>query len=264
MDELRRAYEENPDNHDLGVEMAEIYRRSKLYREANNILGPILDDNPDHFGARREQARVWRQSGDYRIAMNLFKELSDERPDDRDLKHELYDAQIAHLQDQRKREPENRELQSEIERTKVKRDKNRMEHLTQMVTDHPEKDAQRAELGELLIQYGKIDEAIELLQRLLHHRAWMGKGYYLLGNCFRAKRDNQLAVNQYRKALEFYKDKGYSHVPSEDLKAVWYYMGLAEEELGNRDAAREAFGNIYAVDINYKDVRKRYEEMQRG
>jgi len=36
---------------------------------------------------------------------------------------------------------------------------------------------------------------------------------------------------------------------------------MAKAELGDRDGAKEAYGVVYSADVNYKDIRQRYENL---
>ncbi len=260
LEEMQEEYNKNKKNIQLGVDIAAHHRRGGLYDEANRILGPILDSNPDFDPARREQARVWKASGDLEIAENLYKELHSKTPDDLELKVEYLDASIANLEAKVNVGETARESFNQLERLKLDRDKTKMKLMQNILENHPEADKERAELGELLINHGRVDEAIPVLQRLLREPSWAGRGFFLLGQAFRAQHDLNLAVEQYEKSLEFFKNRGYSHIPSEELKAVYYYLGLTYAELGNKEKARQAFGNIYSVDINYKDVKEQYEK----
>lgn len=260
LEKMLAAYEQEPDNFNLGVAIARHYRSSELYEEANRVLGPILDKNPVFEPARREQARVWRQSNELEIAVGLFKELLGASPQDLKLVDEYLDARIALLEQKKKQTGGDKNAANEIERLRLERRQNRIAWIKQILADRPESFRERLELGDLLLQQGQAEEAIPILQRLVHEPSWAGKGYFLLGQCFRAKGDNALAVQQFEKSLGFFKDKGYSHVLSDDLKAVYYYMGIAKEALGDREGARESYGFVYSADIYYKDIKKRYEK----
>lgn len=263
MEELEKtleAYKQNPANKELGVQIAAHYRKAELHDAANQTLSGILDKNPDYEPARREQARVWRGSGELLIAQNLYKELLDRAPGDLALKDEYLNTCVS-LMERQYRESNDPEARSQLERAKIERDRNRMAYLNQYLEDHPEAFEERLELAKLLLRTGSPDEAVPLLQRVIHEPSFAGQGLFQLGQCFRAKGDTALAIRQYEKALEFFKNKGYSHIPSQELKSIYYYMGVAKEELGDKEGAKEAYGVVYSSDVNFKDIRKRYENL---
>ncbi|MBD3265485.1 tetratricopeptide repeat protein [bacterium] len=260
LEEMKQAYEADPANLEVGVALAAHYRQGELYDQANQILGKILDSEPDCIPAKREQARVWRKTGDWQIASQLYEELLQEAPADRLLKDEYYDTVIAFKTRKIEQGEKSKDDWNEVEKLKLDKEKNRIEYLRGYLNSHPESFDERVEIGRLLIKHGQIDEAITYLQRLVHELPYAAKGFFLLGQCFRAKGDHALAVSQYEKSIEYFKNRGYSHIPSAELKECYYYMGLSKEALGDMPGAREAFGQIYSADIHYKDVRERYEK----
>lgn len=257
---MLKDFEENPTNITLGVAIAAHYREGNLYDQANQILGSILDKNPHFELARHEQARVWRNSGDLHIAAPLYEELIQHKPKDRLLRDEYLDALIAYKTQVWEAAGKLKQDWNEIEKLKLDREKNRIEYIKALLVERPESFEERAELGELLLKHGQVEDAITFLQRLLHEPSFAGRGYFLLGQCFRAKGDAILAINQYDRALEYFKNRGYGHVPSQELKDIFYFMGLAKESLGDLKGAREAYGHVYSVDIHFRDVRERYEK----
>ncbi len=254
---LLEQYNKNKENTAAAIALSEHYRSGGMFVDANKVLAPVLDAQPDNKEAKHEQARVWRASGETAIAVTLFRELLDADPENQQLKDEYLEAQIK-LQ---KSQPENViALQKDDSgNLQHERDMNRIQMLQQQITARPELSEERAKLGELLLKYDRQEEAIPILQRLIHEPPFAGRGFLLLGQCFRKKGDRQLAITQFEKALPYLRMKSYSHVPTEEIKLAHYYMGLCKEELGDATGAREAYGQVYAVDIHYKDVRERYE-----
>lgn len=259
LDKMLAAYKASPDNHGIGVDVAAHYISGGHLKQAEKVLGLILDKNPHFEPAQREQARLWRRTGDLEICLGLYKDLVRVHPEDAGLRDEYLEAEIAHMNELKNSGKLTPEQFRRLETLKVEREKTRIEVLEGVMRMHPERHLERAELGELLLKHGRLDEAITALQRLIHEPSWAGKGFFLLGQCFRARRDLPLAIQQYEKSLEFFKNKGYSHVPTPELKEAYYYLGLAREESGDKAGAREAYGAIYSYDINYRDVKKRYE-----
>ena len=72
-----------------------------------------------------------------------------------------------------------------------------------------------------------------------------------------------LANEQFKQAIDAAKNRGYTHIPGEDLKAANYWLGVTFEELERIDEARDAYGQVYAADIGYADIRERYERVAR-
>lgn len=254
---LLEQYEKNKDDIRVAIALAEHYRNGKLFDDANRIITPVLDAHPTNKDARLEQARIWKFSGELAIAVTLYKELSDNEPDNQQLKDEYLEAQIL-LKDQQKDTMELTKSEN-VGDLQQERDMNQIQMLKEHIHTRPESTEERVKLGELYLKYDQVDEAIPVLQRLIHEPSWAGKGYLLIGQCFRRKGDNQLAITQFEKALPFLRMKNYANVPTEEIKLAYYLIGLCKEDLQDSNGAREAFGQVYSVDIHFKDVRDRYE-----
>lgn len=261
LNKLMEAYKASPENHHIGVEVASHYLSGNHLKQASKVLALILDKNPDFEPAKLEQARVWRRTGEYDICAGLYDELFQSHPDDLSLADERLDAQIAQLEARRNTPLAGKDDFNRIETLKLERQKVRIKLLEAILQDHPERHPEREELGKLLLKFGRTQDAITTLQRLIHEPSWAGKGFFLLGQCFRAQKDLPLAVQQYEKSLEFFKNRGYSHIPTQELKEVYYYLGASLEQLGDKKGAREAYGQIYTYDIKFKDVKQRYESL---
>jgi tetratricopeptide (TPR) repeat protein len=81
----------------------------------------------------------------------------------------------------------------------------------------------------------------------------------LLGLCFMEKQMPNLALMWYKRALEETKD-----LTGDEKQALWYELGNAYETGGDRAKAVEYFGQIYALDVDYRDVGKRLQNLQRS
>lgn len=78
----------------------------------------------------------------------------------------------------------------------------------------------------------------------------------MLGLCFMAKDMPRLAVMWFRKALDA------PNRPEDEYQALRFDLGLAYERLGEIDTALDAFSEVYAIDINYRDVGEKLRELQ--
>lgn len=254
---LLEQYNRNTEDSRTAIALAEHYRSGELYDDANRIISPVLDAHPKHKEARLEQARIWKSSGDLAIAVTLFRELLDSEPENQPLKDEYLEAQILWQQQQQTGEKSlSKEQMSNLQ---LERDMNQIQMLKQHVHTRPESTDERVKLGELLMKYDRVDEAVPVLQRLIHEPSWAGKGYLMLGQCFQRHGDHHLAISQFEKALPFLRMKNYANVPTEEIKSAYYLTGLCKEDLNDWSGAREAYGQVYSVDIHYKDIRDRYE-----
>jgi tetratricopeptide (TPR) repeat protein len=110
------------------------------------------------------------------------------------------------------------------------------------------------EYGQLLFDRGEIDQAIGQFQQAQRNPQRRIDALYLLGSCFKAKKQYDIAAAQLQKAAE--------ELPTMDdrKKAILYELGEVLDAQGEIDAALEYFKQIYAVDIGYKQVSTKIEE----
>jgi tetratricopeptide (TPR) repeat protein len=77
----------------------------------------------------------------------------------------------------------------------------------------------------------------------------------LLGLCFMEKGMPNLALLWYKKCLDT------EHLTEEERRAVNYEIGNAYEKEGEKRKAAEYFGQIYAFDVDYRDVGERLQRL---
>lgn len=107
-----------------------------------------------------------------------------------------------------------------------------------------------------------LDDAIEEFQSAIRTTSPQSEdGRYvqccnMLGLCFMSKDMPRLAVMWYRKALDA------PNRPEDEYQAIRFDLGLAYEKMGDYDKAIDVFSEVYAVDINYRDVGEKLRELQ--
>jgi tetratricopeptide (TPR) repeat protein len=117
-------------------------------------------------------------------------------------------------------------------------------------------------LGVAFKEMGLLDEAIGELQKVCHA---IDQGqpfphvlqvYTWLAECLRNKGAPQAAIKWYQRAARL------SAGDEETRIAVYYEMAAAYEACGNRQAALDAFMEVYANNIDYRDVAERIKTLK--
>ncbi len=116
----------------------------------------------------------------------------------------------------------------------------------------------RFELGQLYFQMGKISEAMKEFQKAQANPHRRIQAMSFLGQCFARRGINDLAASTLQDAL---KEKV---VFDEEKKELLYVLGSVLEKMGKRDEAIAQFKQIYAVDIEYKDVAAKVDAYYAG
>ena len=111
-------------------------------------------------------------------------------------------------------------------------------------------------LGVAYREMGLIDEAIGEFQLAAKDPRYLVECCSLLGQCFAEKDFADLALKWYRRGLES------PHVSEEATLGLLYEVGNLHLASGDRDAARDAFAEIYGVNSNFRDVVAKLEELR--
>ena len=126
------------------------------------------------------------------------------------------------------------------------------------VAAHMDMDDIRAhyDLGTAYKDMGLLDEAIGEFQLALRADAHHLPTHEVLGETFLEKGEADVAVRSLERAV------GIPHDVEDDLLGIYYYLGRAHEELGNRDSAREFYERAFSLDINFRDVTDRLRQLR--
>ncbi|HVB08581.1 MAG TPA: tetratricopeptide repeat protein, partial [Candidatus Acidoferrales bacterium] len=118
-------------------------------------------------------------------------------------------------------------------------------------------------LGIAYREMGLLDEAIGEFQRVAK-AIQEGRPFRysmqcatLLGVIFMEKREPKIAALWYQRALEL------PALDPETILALRYDLGVAEEQGGNSGAALDSFRQVYAMNIDYRDVAERIAALQK-
>ncbi|HKE08414.1 MAG TPA: tetratricopeptide repeat protein [Candidatus Acidoferrum sp.] len=118
-------------------------------------------------------------------------------------------------------------------------------------------------LGIAFREMGLLEEAIGEFQKVAQAND-RGKAFRysmqcctLLGLAFMEKRQPGIAAIWYERALET------PGVDPESKLALRYDLGVAQESAGELDAALKSFSQVYAINIDYRDVAERIHSLQK-
>jgi tetratricopeptide (TPR) repeat protein len=126
------------------------------------------------------------------------------------------------------------------------------------IAENVEADDVRAhhDLGTAYKEMGLIDEAIEEFQAALRASRDHLPTYELLGQCFLTKGQPEAAVKSLERALALQVDV------EDELLGIYYYLGRAYEQTGNRSSAVEFYDRVFSLDINFMDVTERLRALR--
>jgi tetratricopeptide (TPR) repeat protein len=121
---------------------------------------------------------------------------------------------------------------------------------------HPGDAGARVRLARAHYRAGDTDRAIEHFQAAVVDPRFKLESQQGLGACFVRKGLFPLAARQFEAALD-----AAGGVAGEKGKEICYHLGLVAERMNDRPGALARYLAVYEVDINYRDVAKKIEEL---
>jgi len=112
------------------------------------------------------------------------------------------------------------------------------------------------DLGTAYKEMGLLDEAIGSFQAALRASADHLPTYELMGQTFIEMGQPEAAVKSMERAVEV------ATAVEDELVGIYYYLGVAYEQLQNRKSAVEYYERVFSLDINFADVTERLRELR--
>lgn len=133
----------------------------------------------------------------------------------------------------------------------------RIEGLAEEITSDVEKDDLRShyDLGMAYLEMGLFTEAIREFQSASRAEEFQVSSMEMIGYCFLKCNQPRLAVKQLTHALQIEKATGAGSL------GIHFNLGLAYEMLGELDAAREHFEEVYIMDMSFRDVADKMKKL---
>lgn len=171
-----------------------------------------------------------------------------------DLKIKALESDIHQKEAQLAEDPDNEALQGEISQLSQDLARIRVEEAQNLVERYPNDPGYRFELGKLLYESGQTDKAIQQFQISQRNPKVRLQSLTYMGACFKAKRQYDLAIEQYETA------KGEISAMNDQKKDIIYQLADCCDLMGNREKAIAEYKLIYAADIGYRDVAAKIDE----
>ncbi|MGE3164347.1 MAG: tetratricopeptide repeat protein [Planctomycetota bacterium] len=219
-----------PGNTRLMRELGDLYVKAKKFDEARTVYQQALQVDPqDMYTQERlgtlEERQIQAGIEDLRTAMV-------NSPDDAEIKRRVAEAEKKY----------NDFMLTELPRR---------------VAAHPTDYSLKASLGRLYQKNSRFDEAIQQYQQSGKDPKFAIESNYRIGQCFFAKKLYDLAIKQYNTALG-----GVSEADSPLAKNLRYDLATAHLGKGERDKALEYFEEVMSVDIGFRDVSRKVDEIR--
>lgn len=223
-------------------------------REELERLEARFADEPGDVELMLELAGVHERLKDPEAALDLVERAASYRRDDPELANRRGDLKLKALKKRLARA--DRDGDTELAgRLEAELDHEELEELRRRVGARPGDADLRLQLGKRLIRSDALDEALAELQKAVSDARVAQEAKFHLGICFRRKGIHDLARKQLEAALEGQPSGG------ERAKEILYNLGLVSEAQGDRETARSYYVRIYEVDIGYRDVAEKMDQL---
>ncbi|MBM4143447.1 MAG: hypothetical protein FJ225_07655, partial [Lentisphaerae bacterium] len=212
---------------------------------------------PMNLNYHRALGRLYAQKRSYGEALEILRRASELSPGDPELdaavsavRVQQMDHDIAAL----------REAGDAAAAEALEAERRRFleEDLRERVERYPNDLRLRYEWGVMLLNQGRLNEAIQQFQMSQRNPRFRVRSYYYLAVCFKRKGQYDLASEQLKRAASELA------VMDETKKEIIYELGSIAEATGNRAEAASYYKQIYQVDIGYRDIADKVERVYRG
>lgn len=241
-------------------EARSLERRQRMHLSEEDLRSELaalesrFADAPSDPELMIEIASVHERLHDPEAALELVERASQYRRDSFDLVAKAGDLRSKVLKkgirtaDKAGREDEAGRLERELVEHEVADHRRRVEL-------RPGDAALRMRLALKLLRADDVDGAIAELQRCRAEPRLEREALFHLAQCFQRKGIFDLARKEYERALE-----GIAGV-DDRAKEILYELGTIAAAEGKQDEARSYFIRIYEVDIGYRDVASKMQEL---
>jgi len=217
-----------------------------------------------------EAVRKYRELGGYDLALKALASLEAEFGNVEEivnLRTEIEREATASLQSSRKEEPAKKETKTPKNSKKVDTSELFSDILEELGLEQEEVDVTgdydtHYQMGIAYKEMGLIEDAISEFQeavKLASPDDGTKRYFYccnMLGICFMEKQLPNIALMWYQRAMQTL------GLEEEELQGLRYEIANAYEMSGEKDRALEFFEQIYAIDVNYRDVGQRLAQLQ--
>jgi len=228
------------------LELAEVLVRTGAERKAEVVYGQVLALDPRNPRAREG------------LSVGSDRKSSSGKGRDRDRRTEFVDLGGMVLD-----EGVERTFRWKVPSTDPSGDEEA--DFARMLSQFKEKVAQNVpsddaeahyDLGSAYKDMGLLDEAVAEFQQAIRAFPRHLAAYEMLGQCFLEKSQPEVALRVLGRVLQL------EHPVEDELLGIYYYLGLAHQEVGNSDSAREFYERVFSLDINFRDVTERLRELR--
>jgi tetratricopeptide (TPR) repeat protein len=209
---------------------------------------------PDNINYLRALSRYYHQKLDFDNAIATLAKAQEKVKGDPELDDTLTKIKISKFQYEIKQLREAGKNE-EADKLEVEKEQFIADDLQDKVQRYPNDMFLRFDLAIVYYKNDYINEAIQQLQLAQRNPKLRSQALYYLGMCFKKKEQYDMALKQLETAVAelFSMD--------DNKKNILYELGGIAELMGDKEKAAEYYKQIYSVDISYKDIAEKIDNL---
>ncbi len=251
-------------------ESEKLQKKAQMIRTADDAQAAIqfkkdeIESDPENSRLHRELGDLYAKVKQFDDAESAFRKAAEVNPDDMYVAEKLgtlteqrISAQVEDAKIALKNSPEDAAAKAKLDQILAEQNVFRLTDYERRVAAHPTDFGLKASFGRLLYENERWDECIGQYQNARKDPKFATESHWMIGRCFAQKGVQSVAIKELTAAVESITDQD-----SDRWKNVMY--DLAESHVKNDDAAKalELFEELMSIDISFRDVSKRVDEIR--
>ncbi|MCA8985062.1 MAG: tetratricopeptide repeat protein [Planctomycetaceae bacterium] len=243
----KRKQEADAPGEDAELDLKHAIRKDPKSVELHMKLGSLYDSRNRLTEARETYQKALELSGGDHNILEIIEDL--------ELKEMV--KQLDRLKLDAQKAPDNKELEKETSSLARKLLDREVEIYAERVPRYPQNKRLKFELAR---RYGRLQrwgDAIPLYQQASTDPRLEVESVFSLGKCFLQDNKPQLALKQFEKIVDkiTFEDK------ANTFKEIHYLLGRLYDQAKDKQKAENHYGEVLAVDYEYRDVRDRLQQL---
>ncbi len=243
----KRKQEADAPGEDAELDLKHAIRKDPKSVELHMKLGSLYDSRNRLTEARETYQKALDLSGGDHNILEIIEDL--------ELKEMV--KQLDRLKLDAQKAPDNKELEKETSSLARKLLDREVEIYAERVPRYPQNKRLKFELAR---RYGRLQrwgDAIPLYQQASTDPRLEVESVFSLGKCFLQDNKPQLALKQFEKIVDkiTFEDK------ANTFKEIHYLLGRLYDQAKDKQKAENHYGEVLAVDYEYRDVRDRLQQL---
>lgn len=243
---------------DAAVAMEQEQREVKTAEVAESLIASLerrLEDEPQNFKLIRQIGDLCVQKGDFDRGIEYYKMVAAAHGgNDPSLQRVIAQTELKRFDVlMNSLDPHDPEVATKRADYQRQRDVAELADCRARSAQFPNDLELRFELGQLLYKQGEFGDAIKELQKAQNHPHRKLSAMKLLGICFSRRNIHDLAVKTLTSAIS------QKELFDAEKKEMLYELALAYEKMGRAEDSITAIKEIYAEDVEYRDVSDRID-----